>query len=124
MSQLFSWELFFCPQGTVTCTDLDYLRLQKRLANSACQVPHAAKSSQNIGNFSNQQELQIVPNHLDHEDEPSVLTSTPCLPAKLQEKKVPAKKPDNPPTTKSVPAHLLKGFFHFFIVENVYLDYI
>jgi hypothetical protein len=93
------------------CTDLDYIRLQKRLAKSASQVPVVTKTTEPVENFSDQQELQIVPNHLDHEDEPNVLTATPCLPTN----KVPETNGDEikeeltASSACSVPPHLLKG---------------
>jgi len=82
------------------------------LAKSAFQVPDILKSSpQPVENFSAQQELQIVPNHFDHEDEPSVLAATPCLPTKStgngthssEETKEELSSP------RTVHTHLLKG---------------
>ena len=66
--------------------------------------------------------VQIVPNHFDHEDEPSVLTATPCLPNKLSEKKEMTaeimqqkQQPEQEVTkpSKPVPPHLLKGSRNF-----------
>ena len=90
------------------------MRLQKRLAKSASQVPPVSKATEPSENFSDQQELQIVPNHFDHEDEPNVLTATPCLPSN----KVPEINGDEikeevtaSSSACSVPPHLLKGLF-------------
>ena len=104
-------------QEPVQCSNFDYVRLQKRLDQSSLpSAPTSKSSQQKVENFSTQQDLQIVPNHFDHEDEPSVLTATPCLPTKPPEKVLPEPKPetDSGNLTKPAPTHLLKGSVFFF----------
>ena len=93
-------------------TEFDLVRIQKRLAKSVCQVPQVSKNSELIDTFANHEELQIVPNHFDHEDEPSVLAATPCLPSKVTENGDSVHKEEQKPTAQ-VPPHLLKGLFFF-----------
>ena len=103
-------------QEPVQCSNFDYVRLQKRLDQSSLpSAPTSKSSQQKVENFSTQQDLQIVPNHFDHEDEPSVLTATPCLPTKPPEKVLPEPKPetDSGNLTKPAPTHLLKGSVFF-----------
>lgn len=79
-------------------TDVDFIRLQQRLRAlpenytlpkfaSDCQeqvfkYPTKLFLTSRISKCITLQNLlkHLVPNHLDHEDEPSVLTSTSCLP--------------------------------------------
>jgi hypothetical protein len=72
-------------------------------------------------NFSDQQELQIVPNQFDHEDEPNVLTATPCLPTnKVPEINGDDKKEEASASSAcSVPPHLLKGMLSFSILKHL-----
>jgi hypothetical protein len=95
-------------------TEFDLVRIQKRLAKSVCQVPLLTQNSELIDNFANHQELQIVPNHFDHEDEPSVLAATPCLPSKVTENDDTVTK-EEPKPSAQVPPHLIKGLQQFFL---------